>query len=198
MIPEKKAVAGIGKVLVVVDDIILYVVVAGIIVVAIRLLVEAWTDVFDYSQHSIPHVISDLMLVLIMMELFRQVMRQIHKQAFSLNPFFYIGIIASIRAILITQMRVGLGETALGGGRYAASRQRGFGSGICLKPLRVFHLQEGQRGVGRHAERHDFFGIKEGRNRLRRLRPFMFFIGGGYRGRTDGLHVANVALSQLS
>ena len=110
-IPEKKAVAGIGKVLVVVDDIILYAVVAGIIVVAIRLLVEAWTDVFDYSQHSIPHVISDLMLVLIMMELFRQVLRQIHKQAFSLNPFFYIGIIASIRAILITQMRVGLGET---------------------------------------------------------------------------------------
>ncbi|MEK7314312.1 MAG: phosphate-starvation-inducible PsiE family protein [Deltaproteobacteria bacterium] len=109
--PEKKAVAGIGKVLVVVDDIILYAVVAGIIVVAIRLLVEAWTDVFDYSQHSIPHVISDLMLVLIMMELFRQVMRQIRKQAFSLNPFFYIGIIASIRAILITQMRVGLGET---------------------------------------------------------------------------------------
>lgn len=110
-IPEKKAVAGIGKVLVVVDDIILYAVVAGIIVVAIRLLVEAWTDVFDYSQHSIPHVISDLMLVLIMMELFRQVLRQIHKHAFSLNPFFYIGIIASIRAILITQMRVGLGET---------------------------------------------------------------------------------------
>ena len=110
-IPEKRAVAGVGKVLVVVDDIILYAVVAGIIVVAIRLLVEAWTDVFDYSQHSMPHVISDLMLVLIMMELFRQVMRQINKHAFSLNPFFYIGIIASIRAILITQMRVGLGET---------------------------------------------------------------------------------------
>ena len=45
-IPEKKAVAGIGKVLVVVDDIILYAVVAGIIVVAISLLVEAWDGCF--------------------------------------------------------------------------------------------------------------------------------------------------------
>ncbi|MFZ3072293.1 MAG: phosphate-starvation-inducible PsiE family protein [Thermodesulfobacteriota bacterium] len=110
-IPEKRVVTGIGKVLGIVDDVILYAVVVGIIIIAIRLLIEAGTDFFDYSQHSIPHVISDLMLVLIIMELFRQVMRQINKQAFSLNPFFYIGLIASVRAILITQMRVGLGET---------------------------------------------------------------------------------------
>lgn len=106
--PEKRAVDGIGKVFVIVDDIILYAVVVGIIGVAVRLLYDAATDFFDYS---LPHVISDLMLVLIIMELCRQVMRQISKHAFSLNPFFYIGIIASIRAILITQMRVGLGET---------------------------------------------------------------------------------------
>lgn len=86
--PGKGAVAAIGKVFVIVDGIILYVAVVGVIVVAGRLLVEAWMDVFDYSQHSIPHVISDLMLVLIMMELFRQVMRQINKHEFSLNPFF--------------------------------------------------------------------------------------------------------------
>ena len=112
-IPEKKAVTGIGRVLVIVDDIILYAVVVGIIGVAVLVIYETATDFLEYSQpqHSVAHIISDLMLVLIMMELFRQVMRQINRQAFSLNPFFYIGIIASIRAILITQMRVGLGET---------------------------------------------------------------------------------------
>lgn len=105
-----------NKLLNAVDDIILFMVAVGIIVVAGMLMVEAVSDFLDFSQHTISHVISDLMFVLIIMELFRQVMRQINRHPFSLSPFIYIGVIASIRGILLTQMKLGMGETEWSGG----------------------------------------------------------------------------------
>ncbi|MDP2689611.1 MAG: phosphate-starvation-inducible PsiE family protein [Deltaproteobacteria bacterium] len=105
------AIPFINKALTVVDDVILIAVAAGIIGVAFMLMVEAVTDFVFYTQHSISHIISDLMFVLIIMELFRQVMRQINRYSFSLNPFIYIGVIASIRGMLLTQMKLGMGET---------------------------------------------------------------------------------------
>lgn len=101
----------INKVLTLIDDIILIAVAAGIIGVAILLMVEAATDLIYYTQHSISQIISDLLFVLIIMELFRQVMRQINRYSFSLNPFIFIGVIASIRGMLLTQMKLGMGET---------------------------------------------------------------------------------------
>ncbi|MEK6791621.1 MAG: phosphate-starvation-inducible PsiE family protein [Deltaproteobacteria bacterium] len=100
----------INKAFVIIDDVILLLVAIGIIAVAILLLIEAATDFIDFSKHSISHIVSDLMFVLIIMELFRQVLRQINRHTFSLNPFIYIGVIASIRGILLTQMKLGLGE----------------------------------------------------------------------------------------
>jgi len=101
----------INKVLTLIDDIILIAVAAGIIGVAILLMLEAATDLIYYTQHSISQIISDLLFVLIIMELFRQVMRQINRYSFSLNPFIFIGVIASIRGMLLTQMKLGMGET---------------------------------------------------------------------------------------
>jgi len=95
---------------VILDDIILLIVAIGIIGVAILLLSEAISDFMLFSQHSISHIISDLMFILIIMELFRQVMRQINRHTFSLSPFIYIGVIASIRGQLLTQMKLGMGE----------------------------------------------------------------------------------------
>jgi uncharacterized membrane protein (DUF373 family) len=100
----------VNRLLTIVDDVILIWVALGIIGVAFLLMLEALTDFIYYTQHSISHIISDLMFVLIIMELFRQVMRQINKHAFSLNPFIFIGVIASIRGILLTQMKLGMGE----------------------------------------------------------------------------------------
>lgn len=100
----------INKFLTIIDDVILIWVALGIIGVAALLMLEAVTDFIFYNEHSISHIISDLMFVLIIMELFRQVMRQINKHVFSLNPFIFIGVIASIRGILLTQMKLGMGE----------------------------------------------------------------------------------------
>ena len=101
----------INKVLTLIDDIILIIVAAGIIGVAVLLMVEAVRDFTFYTEHSISSIISDLLFVLIIMELFRQVMRQINRYSFSLNPFIFIGVIASIRGMLLTQMKLGMGET---------------------------------------------------------------------------------------
>ncbi|MBI5559990.1 MAG: phosphate-starvation-inducible PsiE family protein [Deltaproteobacteria bacterium] len=96
------------------DDIILVIVALGIAGSAVLLLYEGMFDFFFYApndpEHTISHIISDLMFVLIIMELFRQVMRQLTRHEFSLNPFFFIGVIASIRGLLITQMKLTLGE----------------------------------------------------------------------------------------
>ena len=94
----------------IIDDIILIMVAFGIIVVAALLMIEAVTDFIFYTAHSISHIISDLMFVLIIMELFRQVLRQLNRHIFTLNPFLYIGVIASIRGLLLTQMKIGMGE----------------------------------------------------------------------------------------
>jgi uncharacterized membrane protein (DUF373 family) len=99
------------RILNVVDTVILILVAFGIIGIAGSLLYEALTDaLFFWSAHSIPHIISELMFTLIIMELFRQVLRQINKKPFSLNPFLFIGFIASIRGILLTQMSLSMGD----------------------------------------------------------------------------------------
>lgn len=100
----------VNRFLTIIDDVILIWVALGIIGVAALLMLEAVTDFVYYTEHSISHIISDLMFVLIIMELFRQVMRQINRHSFSLNPFIFIGVIASIRGLLLTQMKVGMGE----------------------------------------------------------------------------------------
>lgn len=98
------------RLFVIVDDAILVAVAIGVMAVAVILLVEAGTDIYYFSAHSIAHIISDMMFVLIIMELVRQVVRQVKRHEFNLNPFIFIGVIASIRGLLLTQMRIGMGE----------------------------------------------------------------------------------------
>jgi uncharacterized membrane protein (DUF373 family) len=103
-------VQGFNSLFGVLDDIILVIVAFAIIALAAILLYEAASDFFFLSAHSIPHITSELMFVLIIMELFRQVLRQLNRHQFSLNPFLFIGFIASIRGILLSQMGLSMGE----------------------------------------------------------------------------------------
>lgn len=119
------SIAYVNKLLTFIDDAILVMVGIGIITVAALLMMEAVSDFIFYTQHSISHIISDLMFVLIVMELFRQVMRQLNRHTFSLNPFIYIGVIASIRGLLLTQMKIGMGEEDWQGGVIKLSVQAG-------------------------------------------------------------------------
>lgn len=93
------------------DYTILIIVAVGIIYLAVQLIFDAWYDALMlWTQHTIPHLLSEMMFTLIIMELFRQVWRQINKHEFSLNPFLYIGFIASIRGLLLTQMAISMDD----------------------------------------------------------------------------------------
>lgn len=93
------------------DNAILIFVAFGIVYLSGQLLFDAVYDaIVLWTQHTIPHLLSEMMFVLIMMELFRQVWRQINKEAFSLNPFLYIAFIASIRGLLLTQMAISMDD----------------------------------------------------------------------------------------
>lgn len=93
------------------DYVILIIVAVGIVYLAGQMIFDAWYDaMFLWTQHTIPHLLSEMMFTLIILELFRQVWRQINKQPFSLNPFLNIGFIASVRGMLLTQMAVSMDD----------------------------------------------------------------------------------------
>ncbi|MBI4938193.1 MAG: phosphate-starvation-inducible PsiE family protein [Nitrosomonadales bacterium] len=96
-----------------VDYLVLTLTALGLIAVAVLVLVEAFSEFLALQKYSISHIVNNLMFVLIIMELFRQVFGQLSRHQFSLNPFLFIGIIASVRGILITQMKVAEREVAL-------------------------------------------------------------------------------------
>src|ERR1035437_4765399 len=76
------------------DDVILGIVALGTVGLALVLLIDVTLDFGREAQHNYPYVLSQLMFVLIIMELFRQVLRQINHEPFSLNPFLTIAVIA--------------------------------------------------------------------------------------------------------
>ena len=96
-----------------IDGFILVSVAFGTISLALIMLIDLFFDFIYKEKHTIPHYVSELMFILIILELFRQVIRQINHEPFSLNPFIFIGVIASVRGIIIMQMRLALGETEL-------------------------------------------------------------------------------------
>ena len=72
------------------------------------LLAEVFTDFYFFTAYSFSHIISQLMFVLVLMELLKQVIRQLKNQPITLTPFFFIGVIASVRGILVTLMKVAM------------------------------------------------------------------------------------------
>jgi uncharacterized membrane protein (DUF373 family) len=99
------------------DYAILIIVAIGLIYLAGQLIFDAMYDaVFLWTQHTVPHLLSEMLFALIIMELFKQVRGLINQHKFSLNPFFYIGFIASVRGLLLTQMASTMGDVEVNQG----------------------------------------------------------------------------------
>lgn len=81
--------------------------------IAAVFLLAACTIVFYFaalnfrhpSLESVIHLVNDVLLALIILELLWTVIRFLKKQKFSLNPFFAIGIIAALRRILLIEVQ---------------------------------------------------------------------------------------------
>lgn len=99
-----------SKMLDLLDNLIMGAVALGTVAIAVALLFDLALDVIKQEKHTFTHLLGELLFVLIVMELFRQVVRQINRQPFSLQPFMTIGVIVCVRAILLIQMKLGTGE----------------------------------------------------------------------------------------
>lgn len=91
-------------------DLVLIMVAISTLTLAIQMTYDLALDFINQEPHPLHYMVSEIMFVLIVMEIFRQVLRQIFRAPFSLNPFIAIGVIASVRGLLVTQMRLGVGD----------------------------------------------------------------------------------------
>lgn len=110
--PEKigKLIGYFNKATGLLDSLILVSVAIGTIGLAIVMVIDLAMDFIYKEEHSIPHYVSEFMFILIIVELFRQVIRLINREPLSLNPFIFIGVISSIRGVIIMQMKMAIGE----------------------------------------------------------------------------------------
>lgn len=85
------------------DDIMHFTVAAVLIVCAAVILIRTLPNLMDADTSGILHVLNDVLLTLIVMELLWPIVRFLKRKPFSLNPFLYIGIISSTRRILMLE-----------------------------------------------------------------------------------------------
>jgi len=89
--------------LIVGDDIVHFLVALTLLVCAGMVLVLSLPNLLHLEISSILHVLNDVLLVLIIMELLWPIVRFLQRKSFILNPFIYIGIISSVRRLLLIE-----------------------------------------------------------------------------------------------
>ncbi|HXW69714.1 MAG TPA: phosphate-starvation-inducible PsiE family protein [Dissulfurispiraceae bacterium] len=72
----------------------------------------ALANIFTPSRDSIIHMVNDVLLSLIILELLWTVIRFLKRQKFVLGPFLAIGIIAAVRRILLVEAQTSFMEHA--------------------------------------------------------------------------------------
>jgi len=85
------------------DDIMHFTVASVLILCAAIILVRTLPNLLHADTTGILHVLNDVLLTLIVMELVWPIVRFLKRKPFSLNPFLYIGIISSTRRILMLE-----------------------------------------------------------------------------------------------
>ena len=104
---EKKSfewsIKGLRQTLIVVEDMMHVLVAVVLLICAGLILVKTIPKLVDPDIRNLLHVVNDVLLVLIIMELMWPIMRFLKREPFTLNPFLYIGIISSIRRILMLE-----------------------------------------------------------------------------------------------
>ena len=85
------------------DDIIHFVVALILMACASLIIVRTLPNFLHLDTLSLLHVLNDVLLSLIVMELMWPIVRFLKRKPFSLNPFLYIGIISSTRRILMIE-----------------------------------------------------------------------------------------------
>lgn len=106
---RKQIVAGSRRWLIIADDFIHIAVALFLLIAALIILGKTALHFHDLSIHSILSVINDVLFVLIIMELLWTVIRFLGRKSFSLGSFLIIGIIGSIRKMLMVEAHMSMG-----------------------------------------------------------------------------------------
>jgi uncharacterized membrane protein (DUF373 family) len=92
-------------------DIVFHVVAAVLLLLACGFIFYyAALNLLHPSRNSIIHLVNDVLLALIILELLWTVVRFLKKQKFILGPFLAIGIIAAVRRILLIEAQTSFME----------------------------------------------------------------------------------------
>ena len=91
------------QLLIAADDIMHFVVAATLLICAALILLQTLPNLLHPDTTALLHVLNDVLLALIVMELMWPIVRFLRREAFSINPFLYIGIISSTRRILMLE-----------------------------------------------------------------------------------------------
>jgi uncharacterized membrane protein (DUF373 family) len=112
MLEEKgktsKLICNVRKALIYADDVIHVLVAGALLTSAVLMLAFTATNLREISVSSTLLVINDVLFVLIIMELLWTVIRYLKRQEFSLKPFLAIGIISSLRRILMLEAQMSM------------------------------------------------------------------------------------------
>ncbi len=94
-------------------DIVYHSVAALLLLVACSFMLwYAFANIFNPTRESIIHLVNDVLLSLIILELLWTVIRFLKKQKFVLGPFLAIGIIAAVRRIMVVEAQTSFMEHA--------------------------------------------------------------------------------------
>ena len=91
------------KLLIVVDDLIHFAVAMILAICGVLILFRTIPNFLHPDLKTLLHVLNDVLLVLIVVELMWPIIRFLKREPFILNPFLYIGIISCIRRILLIE-----------------------------------------------------------------------------------------------
>ena len=92
------------RILLVKIDVALHVMAALLLLISCGFIFYyAILNIVDPSRDSVIHLVNDVLLALIILELLWTVIRFLKKQKFILAPFLAIGIIAAVRRILLIE-----------------------------------------------------------------------------------------------
>jgi uncharacterized membrane protein (DUF373 family) len=86
-----------------VDDLMHFAVALILAVCAALILVQTIPNLLHPDVKTLLHVLNDVLLILIVMELMWPIIRFLKRKSFTLNPFLYIGIISSVRRMILIE-----------------------------------------------------------------------------------------------
>ncbi|MEW6103768.1 MAG: phosphate-starvation-inducible PsiE family protein [bacterium] len=99
----------IRRIFLLIDDIVHISVAFILVFAAFAFLYQAFIKAFSLNITSILEMVGDALFVLLIMEILWDVLRYFKKLPFTLKPFIFVGIISSIRGMVLVEAKMSIG-----------------------------------------------------------------------------------------